>query len=329
MRLCVSNVGYWAVLGSCVAFSFLWACAQDLDLVGKSCPCIAAYVCNPNTNLCVAAATMPPLETTDAGSKANPKDASSKNLTDADPIPKGKPKPVCTQSTFATTPIFDASSCDDIHSESRFCSGLEKLFTPWSFIQSSGSFAQKRNDFVYRGSSAFYARTIESVGNDSVHAYARTSQNLFNTESVEELYARAYFYKPTGPLAENQVVQLNWSNMPEREIHVQLDAQGNIALISSHNSHTSIYNSEYALPLDQWTCIELHVSHADRIAEFWTRSQEDTQVQCRGQLQLNELPEIEDMRFSVGLIQSNTPTMLWVDEIVVDEKRIGCDAPMP
>ena len=89
---------------------------------------------------------------------------------------------------------------------------------------------------------------------------------------------------------------------------------------------TGIDDMNYTLDLKKWYCVEFYYSLPDQEARFWMNGVEDPLLHWQKSVPGYTFPpSISQMSFgwavSHGLV---TPWEVWVDEIALDTKKIGC-----
>lgn len=315
-----------------VALAVLLAgCTVDaLDLEGRQCPCIDGWDCDETRNVCVRAGEAPdagagrdagPGVDSGPGMDAGDVDAGPGDL-DAGGVDAGPGMDAGGVDAGTDAGGAPPSLCDSTHSGREFCDGFDSGdLSAWTFsnINGSGSITPVTSP-VYRGSHAM--RYFSPMG--SVFSY--TQRNVYSSRQPTDVWHRAYYY-------------LESAHPPNLEFHAIADTsfrQEVIAALwdtSTGNWHAHTYMGDvnhdfaYEVPLDRWFCVEMHL-HVDETAGGVEVFIDDTLVQR--DLSVSSLPDdgnvVGTAVIGVRFKESTTADqVIYVDEVVVDESRIGCD----
>jgi hypothetical protein len=90
---------------------------------------------------------------------------------------------------------------------------------------------------------------------------------------------------------------------------------------------TGLSDTKMLLAAKRWYCVELYVSLPDNEARVWVDGVEDPNLHWKGPLNGYTFPAaVKWMTFGWAEYQAvATPWEIWIDEIAIDTKRIGCD----
>ena len=290
------------------------ACVADaVDLTERECPCISGWVCDVAMNRCVPAAdgrvtpmdggVEPPMDTgvrRDAGGT----DAGG---TDAGPPDSGPPD--------AGPP---ASNCETVFSGRLFCDGFESGDTSrWDGEQTGGAGSiTVVDDPVYMGDSAL--RVQGNPGSGRTYAW----KAVFPTSGSTDQWLRGYYYFPG-------------SNGFGAEVNAMSDTDHTYDVVvavnrSSTNFHTHSWPTDtradwdMGIAEDTWRCIELHV-HLDATEGAFELFVDDVLV-AEAMDRVNTVPRgLSNILAGFGWKDSASTNVVYVDEVVADDERIGCD----
>ncbi len=292
------------------------ACSPgEVDLDGKACPCVVGWVCDEAMNLCVRGDA----STLDSG----PVDSGSSTDTgaaDAAPPDAAVDSAAGSDGGDGAIDGGDAggsdSACDGALADAIFCDGFEDGpgFAAWSEDGNGGGTASWSEDVVYRGLGALRAESTMMAG--SVFMWGATSAAI----DSGDLWLRLYALFP----AESSLYHFDFANVsPADGGGMTLYVEGgrlrvwNEGLMMSHASTTMV-------PLDTWTCIELHVSVGDS-GGFEAFIDGALVSSAMGE---DTFPEMPYDTVATGFIYSDPdqpPSLFYVDEVAVGTSRLPCD----
>lgn len=295
--------------------------AGDVDLTGKRCPCAPSWICDEARDECVP--RRPPdggvsndggmdgAIVTDGGdADVDPPDADVEidaGGSDAGPPPDG-----------GIDAGADPTGCDDEHAAAIICDGFEELpsFARWTQARHAATTTASP---VFRGSAAFAA----PISSDSILAYLYLRAPT--AIGSGELFARTYLFLPASSPAERMtIVHLEQSGSPYDYAELRLTDGGLTLAVKSDDVVTIA--PELPMPRDRWVCLELRVAVASSggTAEVFVDG-----VSARSLDGLDTLPAPGYSTFYVGIswigMEQTRPSVLYMDEVVVDTARVGCD----
>ncbi len=260
----------------------------DLELEGRSCPCITGYVCSSSMT-CVKEGSI------DAGIDAS---------IDA---------PLAERDT----------SCDTTLSDTVVCEGFEEdNLSTWSDSSAGMATTKLVSDVVYRGRGALEIDLGEGG------AFASRSKILAAPITAGNLHARFYVRLPTdksfqfymlASLIENVAPfgGINASLSGGRRMHLQ---------VKPEESLSQEITSNQVVAQDRWTCIQLDVVGASDATGSATISL-DGEVYSQ-LVDLVTLPAGGVSNLLVGVVFSipaQQPARLHIDEYAFDRMPIPCD----
>lgn len=296
------------------------ACAVDpIDYSGRECPCITGWVCDEATRRCVPAdasttgtdAAAPPMdggpqrdadELVDAGEVATDAGPPDSGPPDAGPTDAGPP----------------SSRCDTVFAGRLFCDGFESGDTSrWDAEDTGGAGSiTVVSDTVYMGERAL------RVQGDPGSGYAGAWKSVFSPSGETDQWLRAYWYLPAADGFGAEVSSMAASGFTY-DIVVAANSTG-----SNFHTHGWPVNSRVditrVVPADTWTCIELHVhfdSTAGTIALYF-----DDELVAEATGRDTTVPSaLPVITAGFGWKSTTATNVVYVDEIVADTARIGCD----
>lgn len=312
MQLRVALV-FWITFG-------LFGCAVDeLDLEGRACPCVTGWVCV--SDVCVRDRSMDggPTTGTDGGPMTDTDGGPTTGIdggpmmgTDSGPVMGTDGGPTMGTDGGRTRD----TTCDGPLGARLFCDGFEDSdFGAWQGVEADGAgIVERVTDPVYRGRYAMRSYATST--------YAVVYKELFSPTQTDEWF-RAYYYFPssTGFPVEVQAVS---------------DADGSYSMVvgafpPNENIHTHGWAGDRAqttsahITPDRWTCIEVHI-HTSATTGAIELYFDDTRVaQVTG---IDTTSPRGMTTIGAGIIWKETsdpPRTVYVDEVVADTARIGCD----
>lgn len=302
-----------------LALAFCSCSLDELDLEGRECPCIDGWVCDTARNVCVEGEAESDAGPPDMDAGPPDDDAGPPDM-DAGPLPDMDAGPGSDGGTDAGS-IGPPSRCvaGDL-GDRLFCESFEGgdmgNFTG-QLSDASGNRLEYVQDVVYRGNYALRA-TVDRLGE-----YAILTASPFDP-SVTDIYFRAYYYFSSG-------------TEPSMEMHyLGNDAYDQWASVTFNTSrvtdfHTHGFPSDFRegvsamRALDTWHCVELHmrVGTMDGSMELWFDG-----VSIGTQTMTNTLTTPPATIIGAGLTfkdAGESERFVYVDEVVADTSRIGCD----
>jgi hypothetical protein len=210
----------------------------------------------------------------------------------------------------------DSTSCDDVHAGALFCDGFEdgETFGAWTMVR-NGFYSSSP---TYRGSGAMRATSI-SAGNAS-YLYKALPMMI----SSGELFLRGYLYVPAeaNPVWVT-VLHAEESGNPWDFAEIRL-AAGEFE-VAARSIDTLFEARGGPIPRDRWVCIELRTLVADAgTMELFVDESSVAAVD-------GDTRPAAPYRTLYSGISYRGPTQplgtieYYLDEVVVDTARIGCD----
>jgi hypothetical protein len=200
-----------------------------------------------------------------------------------------------------------------------FCDGFEDSdFGPWDGIDANaGGTVNRVSDIVYRGRYA-----MRAGGSDDGN-YAVAYKELFATTPPSDQWFRAYYYFPrsTGFPVEVQAM-----SDPDVSYILVVGAFPGDENFHGHGYAGDVWEgSSLPIPADTWTCVELHVafSATDGVIELYL--DDELAASATG---LDTTAPLGLTTIAAGLVwqePDDPPRTVYVDEVVADTARIGCD----
>ncbi|QQR90746.1 MAG: hypothetical protein IPJ88_03130 [Myxococcales bacterium] len=315
----------WLFLLVIVVFSV--ACARSIDLSARSCPCVEGFVCDESRNICVLPGDLNDASITADGAQqdANP-DTSIQDA--AVPIPA-----VCSEgdAPMLDPKPFDATACDDGTRSLAFCRSVDdggETHATWLSNAVGGSM-QVETSQVYRGTNA--NKFSVSSSRDTVYGYPEINgpSDAFYSDGTTDIYARAYFYFPSGWNTATDLLMLRQGGgTGNNDIAIRTNTNNKIGYFSltgtyGGSSSRDAY-SDFAIPIEVWSCLEIHASSSDERVDVWM---DDV---CIGSWDTGGRVDMKYFSIQLGFINQldqadSYPQTFYVDEIMVSDTRIGCD----
>jgi hypothetical protein len=231
----------------------------------------------------------------------------------------------------------DASdgACCPSGSGTAVCQGFEEaIASPWEFSASSDASRPAPDD-----AHAHCGRRSLHVHSDAIPAGGDFSSMVAETRTFAdpafsaEVFARAWvFLPPAFQLGDG--ASSNFASL--FEVTQGVDPFGGVAAQFSSSSLNIAYwpgtghfqAGTHALMRDVWTCVEWHVRYGDGdgTSEIWVDDEPTPWVHFEG---MRTKPSPAYSRFMAGIFFTGSPVAqppldLWLDDLVVDNKRIGC-----
>lgn len=314
---------------------FLALCAigctvEPIDLEARECPCVHGWVCDEVANVCVPATAGSdggaPIDAfvRDGGVDAGVRlDAGEGDDSGAPPIDSGPrdsgPRDSGPPDSGPPDSGPPPSRCATDFAGRLFCDGFETGDTSlWDGEEIEGGFGSATvvTDTVYMGDNAL------RVQGDPGSGYAGLGKVVFPASGMTDQWFRGYYYFPS---ANGFGAEVNGMAETGLAYDIVVAVNG-----SSSNFHTHSWptnhrvNSMTAIPADTWTCIELHV-HFDATAGAIQLYFDDVLV-VEGTMLDTTVPRGLSLVIAGFTWKDTTSTnVVYVDEIVADTARIGCD----
>lgn len=279
-----SWAGLWVLWAGCVV--------GDFDSEERACPCVDGYVCDEAVNRCVRALTAP------GGDDAAASDGQ---------LPEGR----------------SPSRCATDLANRAFCNGFEDGLAAWRTMSDTGSFGSASEEVVqtervYQGARAL--RVKLGVGSIRAAVWAPA----FPPSAPSEVWARAYFYFPSGKVNGIAFLEVSSSDYERRIVTNFVDDRGQLMT----HGYTGQRINEYIrrIPRDEWVCVRLHVVYAEqgRMEVFL-----EDELLVADAFNTTTGTTTGLTRVNVGFVESRIgPTTfgreVYVDEVVVDTEPVPC-----
>lgn len=215
----------------------------------------------------------------------------------------------------------DSTSCDDVHAGAILCDGFEGLpeLSLWSRARGGVSYVSTP---AYRGMNALRALLLPSprIASIDIFGLPRVSEG--------EAFIRVYVWVPSASPVEGLTI-LNyeepsepWGKVRVRIVGGALGADG-----WSHDSSAALSSFGPPMPRDRWVCVEVRILVSDTAGEV-ELFVDGTPVAFLGPT--DTAPAMPYQTLYAGITQDDygvqtLPTELFMDELVVDTRRVGCD----
>jgi hypothetical protein len=301
----------------------------ELDLEGRSCPCVDGYTCV--ADVCVrdgadAGALDARLDapTADApavdapGVDAPGVDAAG---TDAGPVDSGVdagPPDAGPADGGPDAPAVRDTGCDTLLLDENvvFCDGFEDDLSAWTM---TGGIVEQVRTGTYRGTGAVEMAPLDGV------QFATLSADVFDDPDERDHWLRAYIRVEFTDVAH--ALEIMALAGPSMSFPVYVEGSG-FANIHGHGFGADAgWDSSEAFPLEEWVCVEIHARYAGGVGD-----------PGRAELFINGVDAArgDDIEFmaranaiQVGSVFADPETgrtqRIMVDEVVASLDRIGCD----
>ena len=297
---------------------------DDLDLEGRRCPCIAGWVCDPARDLCVRARSNDAsVELDGGGGSLDATTADAGNVVDGGPAADGGESDGGRDAGAdggGDAGTLDDTGCDDVHAGRLFCSGFESGLTGWDGQSSNGGTLEVVTDVTYRGRAALKATGPVDT------TWATAFADVFTLEAIGDQWYRAYYYVesiPTGrPVQVHEMAPVTWNYT----MQVSLDPRpGESAVLTSGWAGDRWIGATAVPPTDRWFCVETHVTFGganETMELYW-----DDALVARATDVATAAPEgLSRITAGISFKTARDPQrVVYVDEVVADNVRIGCD----
>jgi hypothetical protein len=207
------------------------------------------------------------------------------------------------------------SGCDP--TKVILCEGFETDLSRWASILNMGTVTIDTTH-VYSGKSALKAHT-DAVASGGANAAIASSAGL----PASDYFVRAWIYVPSGfdntPVTLSDVAQ----NGPTyHAVNLQLEQNG----LSTYNSLVgSVYHGVAGtVARDTWTCVEWEARFGSSGAvNVWLDDSALTAISLPDDLSGSPAPS--QLQLGIASEASGTAARdLWLDDVVVNSSRIGC-----
>ena len=208
------------------------------------------------------------------------------------------------------------------------CEGFESktLLEPWDVGETNGQVTRVGAPAPYRGDGALSAQVTEASG------VAFAFRPAFPGLREGSMFVRSYLYVPSGtPIAGVIVHGISEESPPYGGVSILLeDARFSIDVHPRGPGLDPIFvNGTGSVPLarDTWLCLQLEV--VVHPTEGAVRLRVNGRLVAESTEPLETQPATGYRGVSAGLVYldgaQETPLQLYVDELVADTARIGCD----
>jgi hypothetical protein len=216
----------------------------------------------------------------------------------------------------------DPSSCVTVHAGRSFCDGFESGdLSRWDGDRTPGASTVTVIDAsagpVYRGAHSLRAEAVMGSENASVQVAG------FPSTMVSDYWLRAYFYFPSATMLACEIAGIGDID-GDHLVNAWVDASG--VNIHAHGLVGDPSRTAAVAPdRDRWVCIEVHVA-IDGAAGALEVYFDETLVVGRSGLDTSIVRPLEELDVGIAWKDESDPTqVLYVDEVVADTARIGCD----
>ena len=218
-------------------------------------------------------------------------------------------------------PTLDDTSCDDVHAGAAFCDGYEDAsLASWDYPIEENGAATHTTEQVYRGTGALRCETTSSSGTKA----ARYSVAALRGVTSGDVWFRAYYYLPSSVVVDGSIslVALAESRSPYDGAHLRIRAG---ALDLEMEVAGVVGSGATSLPRDRWVCVELRMTVHDVSGVLEGYVEGALAVRAEP---VDTRPARGITLAEVGIHDADPaqgPAVLFVDEVVVDTVRVGCD----
>jgi hypothetical protein len=300
-----------------IAAVWLAGCSfSPVDLSGRECPCLEAWVCDARSNTCVRA------EGADAG---RPRDAGGRDSAlreDAGELDAGTV--IGDEDAGEETDAGEIDAGDELtlcqrrHASALFCDGFEDAgLDAWDRADTEpGATTRRATSPIFDGSGSLRVQTGDGYSVAAMH------KEVFPLMSSGDLWVRSYYFLPTESVVE-AVEFAGLSSFDGTEELVIFAGEG-VSDFHCHGYCGDIrQDMTIALERDRWLCIEQHVRFdaTDGLIEVFVNGD---LVGTRGALDTTSRGGLTTIE--AGIVWQEQPgTTIYVDEVVGDTSRIGCE----
>lgn len=201
-----------------------------------------------------------------------------------------------------------------------FCDGFEQGLSAWPQIEQTNGTIAIDTTHVHRGTRAVRAHEdaiTQSGGNPNV--------TIDHTQSwPSHFWVRFFVYSPS-PFPPSDAALLNLiegsGTGPGLQLYLSSDA-ADVSMTTYNTSNNGSWNSSTTSPFDQWVCFEVET---DVQSGTMNVSMNGTDLTDLDQTGLS-LPSPDITKLGLGFFNPNTQGAydVWFDDIIVDDKAIGC-----
>jgi hypothetical protein len=228
-----------------------------------------------------------------------------------------------------------ATTCTGPSAVGLFCDGFEDptaFAKNWQMPPGMLGSAGIDGSRAYRGSHSLHVSTPAVPATTTVLAEIFESQML--ATSPLPRYVRVYLFVPAAPSPVGlSLLQLIQDNPPYTGISVGMSPAGKFYVLDNVPDPNLNMNPNVDFPTNQWSCIELAYSASS--PDAGAAGGIDLTVSVEGhpvpQLAQTNLPPpaTPPVRVVIGAVGRNvagdlSAFDLWADEVVIDDKPIGC-----
>ena len=222
------------------------------------------------------------------------------------------------------------SACYTRFAARLMCEDFEAQTLPdaWNRGETSGQITRVARPPPYRGDGALSAQVTETSG------VAFAFRPVFPGQREGSMFLRSYLYVPSGKQMTGAIVHgISEESPPYGGVSILLeDARFSIDVHPSGPGLDPTFvhgTTDVPLERDTWLCLQLEVViHPEEGA---VRLRVNGMLVAESTEPLDTLPATGYRGVSAGLVYldpaQETPLQLYVDELVADTGRIGCDAP--
>ncbi len=302
------------------------ACSvPDLDLEGRSCPCIEGYTCV--AEICVR-------DGVDGGVTDANRDAPSVDAPSVDAPPVDAPRadaPVDAPGDLdvpgvdvgpADTgtdapPAARDTACDllAVNPDVVFCDGFEDGLDAWTLDSDT---IERVTMGTYRGAGAAEIRPM-----DGLERPVALSARVFDDPSERDHWLRMYVRVDIDATSAVEIMDLTG---PSISFPVYVDGTGYSNIHAHGFAGDTGWDSTFAFPIDEWTCVEIHARYSGG-AESGRAELFINGVRAARGDDIEFLARADSIR--VGAVFADPVTerthRILVDEVVASRDQIGCD----
>jgi len=199
-----------------------------------------------------------------------------------------------------------------------FCSGYEDpTFGDWSGVESDMVGVLHSTNMVHSGAGAMQLDLIASEG------WGGTWVDLTPpiAPTNDEVWTRFYMYWPSDDPIEAIEFSGLWND--DEGLNTLL-ADTYLNLHTHLDPGTTVHEVLYAIPQDQWVCVEWHVVTGAGTGEVLVAIDGTTRIDVRA---LDIQPMAAWNRFELGIVWSDDaqdPMTIYFDDVFVGRSRAGC-----
>jgi hypothetical protein len=212
-------------------------------------------------------------------------------------------------------------------SKALLCDGFEAAtldLQTWNF-PGMGASISLDNTFRFRGSNSVHVLTFKAAVGTSPHG-GINERRTFPIHGT--IYVRAFMYFANGYSTNfNQLINFLDSGTGGASFSMR-DSQ---AVVNDYSDQTGMgyFESTHRILPNQWTCLKMSIgqgspgdSRGDIHIFVGDTEASDAALSAR------MVPQVTSVSFGADFEGNKTamdPTEMWIDEVIVDDKPIGCD----